>query len=80
MIYVQVSFTGSTAVGREVMAAAAKSNLKPVSLELGGKSPMIIFEDADLDKAADLALFGIMTNKAYSHFSFLFFIDSGKDA
>lgn len=45
----KVSFTGSTKVGRLVMEAAAKSNLKKVSLELGGKSPNIIFNDADLD-------------------------------
>ncbi|KAL7259905.1 hypothetical protein ACSBR1_005715 [Camellia fascicularis] len=59
----KVSFTGSTEVGRIVMEAAAKSNLKGVSLELGGKSPVIIFNDADLDKASDLALDGIMYNK-----------------
>lgn len=61
--YVQVSFTGSIEVGREVMQAAARSNLKPVSLELGGKSPLIIFDDADVDKAAELAFFGIVFNK-----------------
>ncbi|KAL2940208.1 Aldehyde dehydrogenase family 2 member C4 [Bienertia sinuspersici] len=43
----KVSFTRSAEVGRLVMEAAAKSNLKPVSLELGGKSPLIIFDDAD---------------------------------
>ncbi|XP_057748409.1 aldehyde dehydrogenase family 2 member C4-like isoform X1 [Arachis stenosperma] len=59
----KVSFTGSTEVGREIMQAAAKSNLKQVSLELGGKSPLIIFDDADIDKAADLALLGILFNK-----------------
>ncbi|CAN1765736.1 Aldehyde dehydrogenase family 2 member C4, partial [Linum perenne] len=59
----EVSFTGSTEVGRKVMQAAAASNLKPVSLELGGKSPMLIFDDADIDKAVDLALFGILYNK-----------------
>ncbi|XP_045822526.1 aldehyde dehydrogenase family 2 member C4-like [Trifolium pratense] len=58
-----VSFTGSVEVGREIMQAAAKSNLKHVSLELGGKSPLIIFDDADVDKAADLALLGILANK-----------------
>lgn len=45
------------------MQAAAASNLKTVSLELGGKSPLIIFDDADVDKAADLALLGILCNK-----------------
>ncbi|XP_061366499.1 aldehyde dehydrogenase family 2 member C4-like [Gastrolobium bilobum] len=59
----KVSFTGSTEVGREVMHAAARSNLKPVSLELGGKSPLLIFDDADIDKAAELALLGILFNK-----------------
>ena len=61
----QVSFTGSTETGRKIMQAAALSNLKPVSLELGGKSPLLIFDDADVDKAVDLALFGILHNKVY---------------
>ncbi|CAI0543220.1 unnamed protein product [Linum tenue] len=59
----KVSFTGSTEVGRKVMQAAAASNLKTVSLELGGKSPLLIFDDADIDQAADLALLGVMHNK-----------------
>ncbi|MCL7046473.1 hypothetical protein MKW94_007123, partial [Papaver nudicaule] len=59
----KVSFTGSTEVGRVVMQAAATSNLKVVSLELGGKSPLIIFDDADLEKAVDLALLGVLYNK-----------------
>ncbi|XP_071742310.1 aldehyde dehydrogenase 1 [Rutidosis leptorrhynchoides] len=58
-----VTFTGSTEVGRAVMKAAAESNLKPVSLELGGKSPFIVFDDADLDKAAELAVIGNLNNK-----------------
>ncbi|KAI3974008.1 hypothetical protein MKX01_030584 [Papaver californicum] len=58
----KVSFTGSTEVGRIVMQAAATSNLKVVSLELGGKSPLIVFDDADLEKAVDLALMGILFN------------------
>jgi coniferyl-aldehyde dehydrogenase len=53
------------------MQAAAKSNLKHVSLELGGKSPLIIFDDADVDKAADLAILGILANKVnWSNFIF----------
>lgn len=48
----KIGFTGSTEVGRKVMAAAAQSNLKKVSLELGGKSPNIIFADADLERVA----------------------------
>ncbi|KAK4486876.1 hypothetical protein RD792_006184 [Penstemon davidsonii] len=59
----KVSFTGSTEVGRLVMQAAALSNLKPVSLELGGKSPFIVFDDADIDKIASLALQGAFINK-----------------
>ncbi|CAE5970927.1 unnamed protein product [Arabidopsis arenosa] len=59
----KVSFTGSTDVGRKIMQAAATSNLKKVSLELGGKSPLLIFNDADIDKAADLALLGCFYNK-----------------
>lgn len=47
----KISFTGSTAVGRLVMKAAAESNLKKVSLELGGKSPNVIFADADIGSA-----------------------------
>lgn len=54
-----VSFTGSTAVGKTIMKAAAESNLKRVSLELGGKSPNIIFADTDLNLAVDYGLYGI---------------------
>lgn len=46
----KVAFTGSTAVGRHIAATAAKTNLKKVTLELGGKSPSIVFADADLKK------------------------------
>lgn len=53
-----VSFTGSTDVGRKIMQAAS-GNLKKISLELGGKSPNIIFADADLETAVDYGLFGI---------------------
>ncbi|KAK8938988.1 Aldehyde dehydrogenase family 2 member C4 [Platanthera zijinensis] len=58
-----VSFTGSTEVGKIVMAAAAASNLKSVSLELGGKSPLIIFDDADVDVAAQVAWQSVFINK-----------------
>ncbi|KAJ3195496.1 hypothetical protein HK101_011932 [Irineochytrium annulatum] len=58
----KVAFTGSTGVGRKIMAAAAASNLKKVSLELGGKSPNIIFEDADLDAAAEASKIGFTLN------------------
>ncbi|KAL6839416.1 hypothetical protein ACP4OV_030686 [Aristida adscensionis] len=58
-----VGFTGSTEVGRLIMEASARSNLKPVSLELGGKSPLIIFDDADLDLAVPLAISANLFNK-----------------
>ncbi|MFT3977797.1 MAG: aldehyde dehydrogenase family protein [Sphingomonas bacterium] len=51
----KMAFTGSTAVGKQIMRAAA-DNLKKVTLELGGKSPNILFADADLDRAIDLAV------------------------
>lgn len=47
----KISFTGSGPSGRKVIEAASKSNLKKVTLELGGKSPSIVFEDADLENA-----------------------------
>ncbi|MDG0805376.1 betaine-aldehyde dehydrogenase [Pectobacterium brasiliense] len=52
----KVSFTGGIASGKTVMGNAAGSTLKEVTMELGGKSPLIIFDDADLDKAADIAM------------------------
>ncbi|KAM0752581.1 aldehyde dehydrogenase [Meredithblackwellia eburnea MCA 4105] len=48
----KIGFTGSTRTGRLILKAAAESNLKRVQLELGGKSPQIVFEDADLEAAA----------------------------
>jgi aldehyde dehydrogenase (NAD+) len=58
----KVAFTGSTEVGHLIMEAAAKSNLKRVSLELGGKSPNIVFADVDLDEAVEGAHFGLFFN------------------
>ncbi|KFC03806.1 betaine aldehyde dehydrogenase [Trabulsiella guamensis ATCC 49490] len=52
----KVSFTGGVASGKKVMANAAASSLKEVTMELGGKSPLIIFDDADLNLAADIAM------------------------
>ena len=57
----KVSFTGSTEVGKSIIGAA-RGNLKKLSLELGGKSPVIIFEDADLDEAIAGAAGGIFSN------------------
>ncbi len=59
----KVAFTGSTEVGRLVMEAAAKSNLKRVTLELGGKSPNIIFADASMDEAIEDAHFALFFNQ-----------------
>ena len=52
----KVSFTGGIETGKKVMANASASSLKEVTMELGGKSPLIIFDDADLDTAADIAM------------------------
>ena len=57
----KIAFTGSTATGKKVMMAAAE-RLTPVLMELGGKDPMIVTEDADLGKAAEAAVFGALTN------------------
>jgi aldehyde dehydrogenase (NAD+) len=62
----KVAFTGSTEVGRLIMEAAAKSNLKRISLELGGKSPNIIFADSDLDDAVEGAHLGLFVNQGQS--------------
>jgi 4-(gamma-glutamylamino)butanal dehydrogenase len=57
-----IAFTGSTEVGKLIMGYAAQSNLKRVALELGGKSPLVVFEDADLDAAASAAAWGCFYN------------------
>jgi len=57
----KVAFTGSTNTGRAIMRSAA-TNLKNITLECGGKSPLIVFEDADLDQAVKWAHAGIMDN------------------
>lgn len=57
-----LSFTGSTSVGRSCVHASADSNFKKLGLELGGKNPIIVFADADLEDAADGAAFGISFN------------------
>ena len=59
----KISFTGSTAIGKQLMIYAGQSNLKRVSLETGGKSPQIFMPDlADLDSAVDRAIMGIFDN------------------
>jgi acyl-CoA reductase-like NAD-dependent aldehyde dehydrogenase len=59
----KIAFTGSTEVGKLIAKASAESNLKRVSLELGGKSPNIVFADADLSRAASGAFLGIFFNQ-----------------
>src|SRR5207302_6371751 len=59
----KVAFTGEYTTGQIIMEAAARSNLKRVTLELGGKSPNVVFADADLDAAADGAYFGLFFNQ-----------------
>ena len=54
----KIAFTGSTATGRHVYLAAAQ-NLRPAVMELGGKSALIVFEDADVEKAVEWAMFGV---------------------
>ncbi|KAI0319879.1 aldehyde dehydrogenase domain-containing protein, partial [Amylostereum chailletii] len=58
----KIAFTGSTLTGRKVQEAAAKSNLKNVTLELGGKSPSIIFDDADVEQAVKWTLRSMFVN------------------
>ena len=58
----RINFTGSTAVGRIIAQRAAK-HLKPCLLELGGKAPLIVLEDADLDEAVKAAAFGAFMNQ-----------------
>lgn len=59
----KLAFTGSVATARSLLAASSRSNLKRLSLELGGKSPNIIFADADLDRACEAAWKAIFANK-----------------
>ncbi|HWI47069.1 MAG TPA: aldehyde dehydrogenase family protein [Rummeliibacillus sp.] len=61
----KVAFTGSTPIGKDIMNKASNT-LKRVTLELGGKSPNIVFEDADLDAAVDGSLYGIFYNSGQS--------------
>jgi aldehyde dehydrogenase (NAD+) len=61
----KVAFTGSTPIGKDIMARASQT-LKRVTLELGGKSPSIVFEDADVDAAVAGSLFGIFYNTGQS--------------
>lgn len=59
----KLGFTGSTPIGKQIMKCCAVSNVKKVSLELGGKSPLIIFTDCDLDKAVRMGMSSVFFNK-----------------
>ncbi|CAJ1055668.1 mitochondrial 10-formyltetrahydrofolate dehydrogenase [Xyrichtys novacula] len=59
----KLGFTGSTPIGKQIMKSCAVSNLKKVSLELGGKSPLIIFGDCDMDKAVRMGMSSVYFNK-----------------
>ncbi|KAM9335021.1 mitochondrial 10-formyltetrahydrofolate dehydrogenase [Symphorus nematophorus] len=59
----KLGFTGSTPIGKQIMKSCAVSNLKKVSLELGGKSPLIIFSDCDMDKAVRMGMSSVYFNK-----------------
>ncbi|KAH7304780.1 putative betaine-aldehyde dehydrogenase [Stachybotrys elegans] len=58
----KIAFTGSTMVGKEIMRSASL-NLKKITLETGGKSPLLVFEDADIHQAAEWAFIGAMSNQ-----------------
>ncbi|KRZ75702.1 Aldehyde dehydrogenase, mitochondrial, partial [Trichinella papuae] len=59
----KIAFTGSTEIGRKIMSSSANSNLKRITLELGGKSPNIVFADADLEHAVKQAHSGLFSNQ-----------------
>ncbi len=59
----KISFTGSARTARRLLHASADTNLKKLSLELGGKSPQIVMPDADFDRAVDACFWGIFSNK-----------------
>lgn len=58
----KIAFTGSTVTGRKIMASAANSNLKKVTLELGGKSPVVVFDSVDIDQTANWVCMAILFN------------------
>ncbi|KAI4459488.1 aldehyde dehydrogenase-related [Holotrichia oblita] len=58
----KIAFTGSTVVGRLILEGAAKSNIKRISLELGGKSPLVVMNDANIDEAVEIAHNAIFAN------------------
>lgn len=59
----KIAFTGSTITGRKIMEAAAKTNLKKVTLELGGKSPVLVFDDVDIEKAIPWVALSMLFNQ-----------------
>ncbi|KFA53844.1 hypothetical protein S40293_01722 [Stachybotrys chartarum IBT 40293] len=76
----KIAFTGSTETGRQIMKLASK-NLKNITLETGGKSPLIVFDDADLDKAVYWGHLGIMLNSGQVYDRFLeLFLEKSRSA
>lgn len=67
----KVAFTGSTEVGKIIQQRAGEANLKRLTLELGGKSPNIIFKDADIEHAVKMAHFGLFFNQVKIRISYL---------
>ncbi|KAF4985480.1 hypothetical protein FDECE_16536 [Fusarium decemcellulare] len=65
----KVSFTGSTATGKKIQEAAARSNLKRVTLELGGKSPALVFDDADVENAVKWCVNAVTMNTGQACFA-----------
>ena len=69
----KLGFTGSTPIGKLIMKSCAESNLKKCSLELGGKSPLIIFRDCDLDRAVRHSMSAVFFNKGMGNDEFSLF-------
>jgi len=74
----KVAFTGSTEVGRLIQKASADSNLKRVTLELGGKSPLIVFKDANIDEAVEIAHTAVFSNMGQSVLQVLVYLSKKK--
>ena len=67
----KIAFTGSTEVGKIIQVACAKSNLKRCTLELGGKSPLVVFDDVeDLDKAVQICHDGVFENAGTTKYKY----------
>lgn len=72
----KIAFTGSTLVGKRIMESSGRSNLKRVSLELGGKSPTLVFDDADLEQSVKWVAMGILCVHPFSQLTSRVWADS----